>query len=286
MTLLDERSRWLARRGETQWGSRNFESTMSGLISNGFTWIALNKGEPIATVSLSTVADMDFWSPTEAVQPALYMSKMATSLKYAGRNLGHQLTWWAYQQACESGLFRLRWDAWRTNCRLHNYYRTLGATQLRIEHAPQRNSGALFELSYVAPRDVPAFTNLSGVRSIAKVPGQLHKVYSPPDDNPSHDATQTTLTVHSVSGFLCPPRHAFSQLPSEPLFLECLGSATGDLCTVYHPGDQWRVTGFFPQPITKWPPLKILHPGLPYRLVHVAPSGPQKNCELRLYGWG
>jgi hypothetical protein len=48
--------------------------------------------------------------------------------------------------ASKSGRDIVRWDAWRTNPQLQDYYRSIGAQHLRTVDVADRWSGALFEV--------------------------------------------------------------------------------------------------------------------------------------------
>jgi hypothetical protein len=53
---------------------------------------------------------------------------------------------WIQDRAAQTGLDFVRWDAWRTNSRLQDYYRSIGARHVRTVDVAGRWSGALFEL--------------------------------------------------------------------------------------------------------------------------------------------
>lgn len=53
---------------------------------------------------------------------------------------------WAQDWAARSGFDLLRWDVWRTNARLQDYYRSIGGRYIRTVHPAHRWSGALFQI--------------------------------------------------------------------------------------------------------------------------------------------
>lgn len=90
-------------------------------------------------------ADPDFWTPAEAVQPALYLYKFMLRSDRKGTGLGELVLDWCSQQAARIGARWLRLDCWRTNTALHRYWLNRGFRELAIRDHPTRNSGALFE---------------------------------------------------------------------------------------------------------------------------------------------
>lgn len=147
MTLLDERTRWLHERGSEQWNTgRNFETDIVDAIDRRNAWLLCDDGSSIATVTLTPLGDPDFWTPDELREPALYLGKMASTVRRRGAGLGFLLLSWAQDWAARSGFDVLRWDVWRTNERLQDYYRSLGGRYIRTVPAAHRWSGALFEI--------------------------------------------------------------------------------------------------------------------------------------------
>lgn len=149
--LLGSRQHWLSERLLDQWQHKtHFADEMERHILAGETWVSRYVDVIIATITVSENANLR-WSEEERRQPALYVAKMATDLRYAGQGLGHRLIGWALDYAEEQGIDRLRWDAWSSNTSLHKYYQSLGARYLRtVDREGDRypiNSGALFELA-------------------------------------------------------------------------------------------------------------------------------------------
>lgn len=171
MTLLDERTRWLRERGNEQWNTgRNFETRIIDAIGRRNTWLLQDDDASLATLTLTSDGDPDFWTSEELKQPALYLGKMASALHRSGEGLGSLLLSWAQDWAALSGFDSLRWDVWRTNKQLQDYYRSLGGRYVRTVQATGRWSGALFE--------IPA-------RRIADITDRVVTYSRIPDQNPS-----------------------------------------------------------------------------------------------------
>ena len=144
--LLCERIDWLRAQGSDQWSSwQKWRTKMAPAVEAGDVWLLLDDGEPVATITLEFHGDTDFWTPAECAEPAVYLSKLATRLDRAGAELGSLLLRWATDHAYRRGARYLRLDAWKTNPKLHDYYRTRGWVYLRTANHPNRRSGALFQ---------------------------------------------------------------------------------------------------------------------------------------------
>jgi hypothetical protein len=147
MALLNERRRWLLARGNEQWTvGRALEPRMVEAVDRRETWLLRDKDTPIATLTVTSEGDPDFWTPAELRESALYLGKMATMVHRSGEGLGCLMISWARDWAFQSGFDLLRWDVWRTNQQLQDYYRSVGARHLRTVEAAERWSGALFEI--------------------------------------------------------------------------------------------------------------------------------------------
>lgn len=123
-------------------------------INRRETWLLFDHSEAIGTASISTDGDPDFWSPAELAEPALYLGKMASSLNRSGEGIGALMVLWARDWAARHGFSFLRWDVWRTNPELQDYYRRLGATHVRTVEVADRWSGALFQASATVQPDL------------------------------------------------------------------------------------------------------------------------------------
>ena len=147
MALLDERTRWLHERGSEQWNTgRNFEARIVDAIGRRDTWLLRDDGASIATLTMTSDGDPDFWTPEELKEPALYLGKMASTVRRSGEGLGSLMLSWAQDWAARSGFDSLRWDVWRTNEQLQDYYRSVGGRYIRTVQAAHRWSGALFQI--------------------------------------------------------------------------------------------------------------------------------------------
>lgn len=147
MALLDERIRWLRERGSEQWNTgRDFTTQMINAIGRRNTWLLRDDGTPIATLTLTSEGDPDFWTPEELKEPALYLGKMASTVSRSGEGLGSLLLSWAQDWAARTGFDSLRWDVWRANKKLQDYYQSLGGHYIRTVPATHRWSGALFQI--------------------------------------------------------------------------------------------------------------------------------------------
>jgi GNAT superfamily N-acetyltransferase len=147
MALLDERIRWLAERGSDQWNTgRAFGARMANAIDRHETLLLRDEGEPIATFTMTPEGDPDFWAPDELKESALYLGKMASAVRRRGEGLGSLLLSWAQDWAARSGFDSLRWDVWRTNRQLQDYYRSIGGQYIRTVHTAHRWSGSLFQI--------------------------------------------------------------------------------------------------------------------------------------------
>jgi len=105
----------------------------------------------IATVTLNTRPDLDFWDPAED-GPGLYLYKLLVARDRAGEGLGADIVGWSVGQAARRGLPWLRLDVWRTNEGLQRYYRGLGFEHVRTVVVDGRDSGACFQRRAVPTR--------------------------------------------------------------------------------------------------------------------------------------
>lgn len=124
-TLLD-RVDWLRQNGSDQRStSPTFRPRLAKSISLHQTWLLLDSEKLIGAIPVHTAGDPDFWTPGELQHRALYLAKMATAVEHLGRGLGKLLIEWAQDWAARQEMVVVRWDAWRTNTRLLDYYRGL-----------------------------------------------------------------------------------------------------------------------------------------------------------------
>ncbi|NRQ34301.1 GNAT family N-acetyltransferase [Nonomuraea sp. NN258] len=145
--LRAESERWLAERGIQQWTAKWDEVGREKIrrnIANRETWVFEDGGEVIATVTLNTRPDLDFWHP-DTDGPALYLYKLLVARHRAGEGLGADIVNWSVNQAARHGFPWLRLDVWRTNEGLQRYYRELGFEHVRTVVVDGRDSGACFQ---------------------------------------------------------------------------------------------------------------------------------------------
>jgi GNAT superfamily N-acetyltransferase len=148
MGLLNERIRWLRERGSEQWNTgRDFSAKVVDSIERRNTWLLRDGDASIGTLTLTPEGDPDFWTPEELRDSALYVGKMASTVCRRGEGLGRLMLSWAQDWAARSGFDLLRWDVWRTNDQLQDYYRSVGGQYIRTVHPAHRWSGALFQIS-------------------------------------------------------------------------------------------------------------------------------------------
>lgn len=140
--LLNEVAQNLHDRGIDQWSPGWMSpDRVSSMIQRGETWVVHDEEQLVATVSLSGKPDPDFWTAAEQRIPALYLAKLASRRPGAGAWTAR----WAVEHAGNLGYDLVRLDAWRSNTRLHAWYRDQGWSHLRTMRVPGRFSGALFE---------------------------------------------------------------------------------------------------------------------------------------------
>jgi GNAT superfamily N-acetyltransferase len=121
MALLNGRIRWLHERGSEQWNTgRDFEATIIDSIGRRDTWL-LRDGDA-------------------------FIGTLTSAVLRRGKGLGRVLLLWAQDWAARSGFDLLRWDVWRTNDKLQDYYKSIGGQYIRTVHPGHRWSGALFQI--------------------------------------------------------------------------------------------------------------------------------------------
>jgi GNAT superfamily N-acetyltransferase len=147
--LLNGAAEWLRTASDSgQWGRGFTADRIRGIMAQAAgVWIVRDEeGAPVATMTLSADADPDFWTPDEASDPALYLSKLARDhTNPRSKGLGALMLRWALDHAASVSYPAVRLDAWRTNSALQSYYLRQGWRYIRTVDAPGRNSGALFE---------------------------------------------------------------------------------------------------------------------------------------------
>jgi GNAT superfamily N-acetyltransferase len=173
-SILESRVGWLHEHGYDQWSERDPGRDTQRSVENGNSWLLLEDDYAVATLTMTTVADPDFWTAADLTQPALYLSKLATRPEVGGRGLGALLVECANHYASARGISRLRWDVWRTNANLQAYYKRLGAQHVRTVEVPSRSSGALFEWAFRVPH-IPADVTIDApTHVLAEVRTTMH----------------------------------------------------------------------------------------------------------------
>lgn len=145
VALWGEAAAWLNKQGIDQWQYPPREERIAANIAAGECYLVEDGDVPVATITVDTFADPDFWSEAEAAEPALYVHRMAVRRDVSGCELGSAMLDWASEQAEARGLTWLRLDAWRDNGGLHEYYGSRGFEHMRTVEAEGRRSGVLFQ---------------------------------------------------------------------------------------------------------------------------------------------
>lgn len=154
LTVLNEAAARLAARGIEQWpanfeqdGGRRVKELRRRLV-RGEVHLMRDRdtGEPLATISISPIADPDFASgwPSDPAD-GLYVYRMATADRARGMELGRRMLGWASVKALVWGKPYVRLDCSKTNTDLHRFYRQCGFVHVDTVHVANRKSGALFE---------------------------------------------------------------------------------------------------------------------------------------------
>jgi GNAT superfamily N-acetyltransferase len=147
MVLLNAAAAWLAERDIHQWPAGGFpdDRIVPHLAAGTVYLVKTSTGEPVATVTLDTNADPDFWTAADDPANALYVHKLATSRTSSVRGVGSRLLSWACAQAHDAGRRWLRLDCAKKNTALQAYYSAHGFQHVRTVDLPHRASGALFQ---------------------------------------------------------------------------------------------------------------------------------------------
>lgn len=152
LDLFREATAWLAAKGVDQWQWEPRIEQVRSDIEQGNVFVGEDdKGRIIATVTVDTFADPDFWRPEDDPSSALYVHRMIVTRDHANQGLGNELTQWVEQFAAALGYDYVRLDCYRSNTGLHRYYKTHGWTHVRTVEASWRPSGTLFQRPTVRP---------------------------------------------------------------------------------------------------------------------------------------
>ncbi|MFD7161683.1 GNAT family N-acetyltransferase [Kribbella sp. NPDC059898] len=268
--LIADRAAWLVSRGLDQWTVKDPARTTAATIAAGETWLLVDQDQaPIGTITMSTRADRDFWTDHD---PALYLSKIATAVDRAGEGLGELLVHAAYLYGMAHQVSLLRWDVWRTNTALQDYYQRIGGDLVDVVHVQGRNSGALFELTTRMHGQIHNSGTAQRVRIEAPsgvvTHAAFHTVHGTTSLDETHDFDQSLGYNHS---------HTLDDLvdaTGAPVRLNINSTAPGLL---YDDGTGWRFQG----QAVAGTLLASLRPGWVYLLEHGPRFG---ECYVELRG--
>jgi GNAT superfamily N-acetyltransferase len=178
--LVEDARGWLWTKGTDQWavpwpdeGARDAR-VLRGL-ENRKTWIVWDGDTPAATATITTQKNAAVWSKPactcDLAEPAVFVHRLITARKYAGRGLGAELIDWAGLRG--QRLYGAKWiriDVWGTNEKLHEYYVRRGFEPCGFCADPSYPSGALFQkpVAAIHKPNVVQFTEpLASPRSAA-----------------------------------------------------------------------------------------------------------------------
>lgn len=142
IALRTEAEAWLHAKGIRQWTDDYFDyarDVLAESVRRRTAWVVEYDRQVVATVTLNG-PDMDFWSPDDVTDPALYLGKMIVARSHAGRDLGGAIMNWASLQAASQGQHWLRIDVRRDNAALHKYYLARGFEHVRTVCPPRRRT--------------------------------------------------------------------------------------------------------------------------------------------------
>lgn len=132
LRMIDEAAAWLRTKDTKQWdvpwpteAARNAR-VLRGL-RGGYTWIAEERGTPVATITYRQHGNQTLWTRRERLEPAVYISRLIVIRDAAGRGIGAAMIDWTTRRAVRDwGAKWIRIDVWTTNVALHNYYEKRG----------------------------------------------------------------------------------------------------------------------------------------------------------------
>lgn len=283
--LLAERAEWLRAQAIQQGSTRTLDEPTRQAVDAGLVWVMTN-GEgvdvPIGTVTLSTVADLDFWGETERATPALYVSKLATARRHAGRGIGAGMMAWANNHAADLGISHLRWDVWKTNEGLQAWYQSIGYEPARVIDRPGRFSWVLYDVAYRAPVEQPDVVTDPASMGRVKVARLSSTEKGHPnlgEPSPDGDDAPHPDHWHTVPGLLVP--NLGTQAAGKPAPLTVAADSPGRTL-LYDSGDGWRIRQHFPHRIASWMRQPSLISGQVYELAHIPRNG--ERCGVGVYG--
>ena len=163
--LIEDARRWLKAQGTDQWAepwpdqAQRDARVLKGLV-NKKTMIVRQGDTAVATVTMANWHNPNVWvsgsCTADLTERAVYLHRLITARKYAGRGLGELLIDWAALRArAMYGAKRIRIDVWTTNTDLHRFYQKLGFEPCGRCPDPSYPSGALFQRPIAARSRVP-----------------------------------------------------------------------------------------------------------------------------------
>jgi ribosomal protein S18 acetylase RimI-like enzyme len=131
LSMLDEASDWLARKGFAQWQTGTFnEARIARGINAGEVFLARLDGEVVGTMTVSWSSPIT-WG--DVSNEAGYVSRLTVKRSAAGKNIGRRMLEWAEEQARGKERKYMRLDCGHDNDRLLAYYEKAGYR--RVGHA-------------------------------------------------------------------------------------------------------------------------------------------------------
>lgn len=152
VNLVKEASSWLHTKGTDQWArpwpsERERDERIAHGLRSEATWMIWEGCTAVATITSYRRGDARLWTPEERAQPAAYVHRLIINREYAGQAVGAAFVDWAADRAsAEYGARCVRIDVWATNTALHDYYRAIGFSFVRLATGyTDYPSGALFQ---------------------------------------------------------------------------------------------------------------------------------------------
>jgi GNAT superfamily N-acetyltransferase len=153
--LIEDARRWLKTQGTDQWAEpwpdkEQRDARVRTGLENKKTWILRQGDNAVATVTVANWHNPKVWvngsCQADLTERAVYLHRLITARKYAGRGLAELLINWAAARArAKYGAKWIRIDVWGTNTDLHRFYQSLGFAPCGRCPDPSYPSGALFQ---------------------------------------------------------------------------------------------------------------------------------------------
>jgi len=167
--LIEDAKGWLWTKATDQWEKpwptrEARDARVAKGLASRTTWIVWDGTFPAATVTITPRMNPDVWSmphcTCDLAERAVFVHRLITSRKYAGLGLGAEMLDWAGLRG--QRLYGAKWmriDVWKTNLRLHDYYRQRGFEPCGFCTDPHYPSSALFQkpVSAIRMPGVPQF---------------------------------------------------------------------------------------------------------------------------------